>query len=396
MAFCFMYFQPIKSFNMKFNLSATLFLLLCIAGKAQPVRGKVTDDKGLPLGGVTVLIKNGKTGTTTDQNGMFAIERMGDSILLFSAIGFDSLSYKPVGAKNFIIRLHPVSQQMSAVRVTSGKADAGTAGQVLEAQAIAGDLNNFVERQNINAGQRIHIEDGPAPRIVTYYNAGAAMSTPRTAAAGNALAAQSSAPAGRFYLGTFLPVFTHREDAKGSRYLLDHWVKASLKAPDGQRYDSSGFLFNYDKITKTLWATANQQTAVEVSKEQVSAFVLLDDSREYFFALEPMVDKENLLQIIVAEPGKYSLYKMIKARFEKANYMTSGLTESGHDYDEYVDEPGYFVLFPSGQAQAVQLKRKIIREIFEKEPTAKAYLSAHKSDTVNEEFLKQLIRALNE
>ena len=53
------------------------------------VKGTVTDEKGNPVPGVTVLIKGTSTGTTTDVKGNFTIEaENAQSILMFSFIGY--------------------------------------------------------------------------------------------------------------------------------------------------------------------------------------------------------------------------------------------------------------------------------------------------------------------
>jgi TonB-linked SusC/RagA family outer membrane protein len=55
------------------------------------VHGKVTDDKGNPLVGVTVQVKNTNIGTVTNVKGEYIIHPMaGNDTLVFSFIGFDS------------------------------------------------------------------------------------------------------------------------------------------------------------------------------------------------------------------------------------------------------------------------------------------------------------------
>lgn len=56
----------------------------------QVVKGTVTDQAGQPMPGVNIMIKNTRTGTTTDMNGAFSIEAKSDDILTFSFIGYAS------------------------------------------------------------------------------------------------------------------------------------------------------------------------------------------------------------------------------------------------------------------------------------------------------------------
>lgn len=59
---------------------------------AQSIRitGKVTDNAGLPLPGVTVLIEGTRTGVATGVDGNFSIEAPANAALLFSAIGMEN------------------------------------------------------------------------------------------------------------------------------------------------------------------------------------------------------------------------------------------------------------------------------------------------------------------
>jgi len=55
-----------------------------------PVKGVVTDDKGLAAIGVTITIKGTKTGTITDENGNFSLNVSAGNVLIFSAVGFET------------------------------------------------------------------------------------------------------------------------------------------------------------------------------------------------------------------------------------------------------------------------------------------------------------------
>ncbi|PWJ56910.1 TonB-linked SusC/RagA family outer membrane protein [Dyadobacter jejuensis] len=53
------------------------------------VVGIVTDEKGSPLPGVSIVVKNTKTGTTTNVEGKYALDRVADNaVLVFSFVGF--------------------------------------------------------------------------------------------------------------------------------------------------------------------------------------------------------------------------------------------------------------------------------------------------------------------
>ena len=54
----------------------------------QTINGTVTDDKGLPLPGVNVLVKGTNTGTQTDFDGNYSLIVPEDGILVFSYVGY--------------------------------------------------------------------------------------------------------------------------------------------------------------------------------------------------------------------------------------------------------------------------------------------------------------------
>lgn len=68
-----------------------LLAVFFVAGSAfaqSRVSGKVSDQTGLPLEGVTVTVKNTNRATLTTAEGNFSITAMSDDVLVFSAIGF--------------------------------------------------------------------------------------------------------------------------------------------------------------------------------------------------------------------------------------------------------------------------------------------------------------------
>jgi TonB-dependent starch-binding outer membrane protein SusC len=71
------------------------------------VTGKVTDDKGQPLRGATVLVKGTKKGVQTDGNGNFSIEADVNSTLVISFVGFETAEMKVGSETNIAIGLKP-------------------------------------------------------------------------------------------------------------------------------------------------------------------------------------------------------------------------------------------------------------------------------------------------
>ena len=78
---------------MKKQLSKLLILFLVLAvqtvfAQTKTITGTVTDDNGMPLPGVNIVVKNSSQGTQTDFDGNFSIAASEGDILTFSYIGF--------------------------------------------------------------------------------------------------------------------------------------------------------------------------------------------------------------------------------------------------------------------------------------------------------------------
>ena len=75
----------------------------------------------------------------------------------------------------------------------------------------------------------------------------------------------------------------------------------------------------------------------------------------------PSVDDRHYVEQLSA--GKrYSIYKVINTKLVRANFFTDGVITSGNKYDEYVDDPDYYVIKgTSGTPQKISLKKKALK-----------------------------------
>lgn len=113
------------------------------------VSGTVTDESGLPLPGVSVLLKGTKTATQTDFDGKYSIKAAPSQTLVFSYIG---MTTKEViaGSTNVNIKLTGTAQQLEGVVVTAlglsrEKKSLGYATQEVKGENLAAvKSDNFV------------------------------------------------------------------------------------------------------------------------------------------------------------------------------------------------------------------------------------------------------------
>ncbi len=84
-----------------------------------PVTGRVTDAKGTPLPGVTVLVRGTSLGSTTDAEGRFSLRAPEGSTLLFSFIGYvgQPVVVTSANASNISVTMRDDTQKLNEVVV---------------------------------------------------------------------------------------------------------------------------------------------------------------------------------------------------------------------------------------------------------------------------------------
>lgn len=88
-------------------------------GELKKVSGLVTDEKGEPVIGASILIKGSKEGTTTDLNGSFSIDVNDNSTLIISYIGFKTTEYNVGQQKNLLIKIEKNTQELDEVVIVA-------------------------------------------------------------------------------------------------------------------------------------------------------------------------------------------------------------------------------------------------------------------------------------
>jgi iron complex outermembrane recepter protein len=93
-------------------LASSMFFLITTAFAQQTVSGRVTDDKGNSVEGISVKLKGTTTGTTTDKNGDYTLKVTGTNpVLVFSGVGFNDREVDAFSAAN-------VSLETAAITLT--------------------------------------------------------------------------------------------------------------------------------------------------------------------------------------------------------------------------------------------------------------------------------------
>jgi TonB-linked SusC/RagA family outer membrane protein len=140
---------------MKLKFNGILVLLLVLVAQItfaqeRAVSGKVSDNTGMPLPGVSVLVKGTKSGAQTDFDGKYTIKASPSQILIFSYVGMTTQEVKASSA-TVNVKLNADSQELSEVVVTTAlgikreKKALGYATQEVKGDAVSNvKSSNFV------------------------------------------------------------------------------------------------------------------------------------------------------------------------------------------------------------------------------------------------------------
>ncbi|WP_237708888.1 TonB-dependent receptor plug domain-containing protein [Gillisia marina] len=109
---------------MKSNFTRFLTLLLALIvqisfAQEQPVTGTVTDESGLPLPGVNIIIKGSTTGVQSDFDGNYSINAQQGDVLVFSFIGLVRTEQTVGTSKSMNVVMKADAAQLDEVVVTA-------------------------------------------------------------------------------------------------------------------------------------------------------------------------------------------------------------------------------------------------------------------------------------
>ena len=105
-------------------LKLVTFLLLCFTSIANSqtvlVSGKVVDNTGSPLPGVSIIVEGTSTGAETDFDGMYVINiKTPKAILVFTYLGFESQKIKVLDQKKINVILKERSDELEEIRIVA-------------------------------------------------------------------------------------------------------------------------------------------------------------------------------------------------------------------------------------------------------------------------------------
>lgn len=182
----------------------------------------------------------------------------------------------------------------------------------------------------------------------------------------------------------------------GSRYLFDTFVPGYFTYTDDKKFYNKRCLFNYEKLSGFVLLTLDRRNVKEVDRDQIKSFTLFDKAdQRYDFEQVPEIDKDHYLQVL-ANGSKYKIYKLIKTSFVASGVAHTAAGDKGQDYDQYMDEAEYYVVnVEAKRVQKITLKKKALKEAFQKEIDKVNKFLSENNDSVNDAFLGKLGTVVN-
>ncbi len=188
----------------------------------------------------------------------------------------------------------------------------------------------------------------------------------------------------------------HSGNVKGSQFFNDNWSVGSVTTTDKEVFNNN-YLFIYDKVRQELFLKPKDSDVVVLAdKSQIYSFSIFTD-RMHNFQQALLYDpnqKGNFFEVLV-QSDKYTLLKLIKTTFEKANTNDMEKVRQGNFEDEFVDHVTHY-LYHNHKLQKISLNENSVRKAL-KDLQSKAddFLNLHSNNEFNEQLLINLITTIN-
>ncbi len=137
----------------KFSGILTLFLAFIVQitfAQEKTISGTVTDNKGLPLPGVNIIVKNTSSGTQTDFDGNYTITANRGAVLSFSYVGFEEKEIIVADNTSINVQLNESEAVLDEVVVTAYGVGRKSSVTAAISTVATEDIEDFVPSTSID------------------------------------------------------------------------------------------------------------------------------------------------------------------------------------------------------------------------------------------------------
>ncbi|RAJ88036.1 hypothetical protein CLV59_101801 [Chitinophaga dinghuensis] len=189
--------------------------------------------------------------------------------------------------------------------------------------------------------------------------------------------------------------FSTPEGTVGTPYLFDDWGYMWLDSIDNQPVKKSViYQANMDLQKNEVIIKGGDGKAYIPETNNVQAMHFKKGNEVHAFVRANLDGAMKFAEQLSTE-GKYVLLKDIGITFTHADYTDKGMVQTGKPYNEYKKKYTYY-LVQDNKATKIQLKKKSILTVIDKDPVAVAALNKYISgNNVEEAALIQAVDAMN-
>lgn len=189
----------------------------------------------------------------------------------------------------------------------------------------------------------------------------------------------------------------HSGKVEGSQFFCPDWTTGTVTTINKQQFGSH-YLFLYDKVRQELFIKLKDSPIVlQADKDQIGSFTLNTD-RAHTFVPAGTIDPSNngnFFEVLVKNDKGYSLFKLIKTKFVKADERDMEKQSLGEVFDSYQDQITYY-LMSDGKVQTVSLrKNNILKALAPVKNKVSEYFDMHSDSDIDEGLLIGAIQYIN-
>ncbi len=187
-------------------------------------------------------------------------------------------------------------------------------------------------------------------------------------------------------------------EIKGSQFFYPTWSTGSVTTVNNEVI-SKDYSFLYDKVRQLLFIKYKDSSAILLAeRNQINGFTLNHDGAHNFVstALYDPSNKSDFFEVLVNDSNHYSLLKLVKTEFVKADQTDIQRMKDGDIYDKFIDSISYYISYKKGLPQKITFRENSLVRNF---PLLKVkiadYYDLHNNETVDENFLMGCVQSFN-
>jgi hypothetical protein len=187
-------------------------------------------------------------------------------------------------------------------------------------------------------------------------------------------------------------------EVKGSQFFYPTWTSGTVTTVHNEVIGKD-YSFLYDIVRQQLFIKWKDSSAILLAeKDQTKGFTLNTDKVHTFISasLYNPSDKDDFYEVLSGSTQGYSLLKLTKAKFVKADQTDIMKMKDGENYDEFVNEVTYYISYNGGIPQPITFKAKSIEKAFPAlKQKVEAYYNQNDNAATGDNFLIGLLQMLN-